>query len=284
MQALLECNDLMADNLTEILRDRLTKFEKKTDESFSGLGERIHGIDEALTEIRVRLEPQRKPWWLTTIVAPLIVAAILAAAGDMIYLHICIKGLQGYVQNNGGFIAELQLQKSASQPTIYSAAAQVKQVLKSAKKQKVDIDPKAIEDAGKKFINASSTSPDAWETAISLVDYRSYLNKVPAFPSDVTKGLGRSSYTTEGHILNPDFQALSAGLSYSSDKRAQFRSINSPDLNAGHTVGNSFLLFNNAVLLLDDLYARNVIIENSRVIYRGGTCCSIQRNVRKLHV
>jgi hypothetical protein len=265
----------MADNLTDILRDRIDRHEKKTDGHFSNIDNRLREIDKTLNHIHTAIQPHPRPWWINAIIAPLIVAAILATAGDIIYLHICIKGLQGYVHDTGGFIAGLQLQKSANSPTDPKSAANAKQVLEEAKAKKIKIDPGIVEATGKKFVEFGINNQTAWSTALTFVSYRSFLNSRPNFgDGQITPPRPGTplteQYITTLNILNPSVAKIGAAGLGTPTNRAAFRPIGTPDANASHPHPNAFLIVTDADLLLDNLYLKNVVIENSHVIYRGG--------------
>jgi hypothetical protein len=271
MQAILCCDDLMADKLTDILRGRIDKHETDTAEHFSKITNRLHDIDKTLIQINASLKPHPKPWWITAVIAPLIVAAIVASVGDIIYLHICIKGLQGYAHDSGGYIAGLKLQQNGNNPTDPKDVAAVKQVLESAKSNKLKIDPNIVNTVGKKFVESGVSNADVWDTAMALVAYRSDLNVLPPFvgppkpwPDQLTEAYDTSN------IRNPNFQMYSVGIGKPED-RAEFRKISAPDENKNHSRPNAFLVIKNADVVLDGLRARNVVFQKSHIIYSGGS-------------
>jgi hypothetical protein len=264
----------MADKLTELLQSRIDSHEKKTDAHFEKIDHRLHGIDKSLVQINTSLKPHPKPWWITVIVGPLIVGAILAAAGDIIYLHICVKGLQGYVEETGGFIAGLQLQQSAYNPTDPRAVAEVKQVLETAKAKRIKIDPSVVETAGKKFIDASTNNQDAWNAAGALVNYQNQMNP-PPLDKSLQDWQPLIKWETHYYLALPPGtrelpRVFAVGGLLPIDNAALMEYFDQPAKAPTESkFGPEFIGLKGASIILDGAHWRNIILKDVTIIYGG---------------
>jgi hypothetical protein len=281
VQAYIECDDLMAEKPIDSYRlDRIDEAQKKLGDRFDKLDgkleERFLQISKDLGKIQGAQEkPPSK--WFTHVAAPVLVAvtsaAIIAAAPAYINLSNRLSSIEVYIRDNGGFIAGLRLQQSAVNPTDPKDVSTVKNVLETAKAKKTKIDPIVVESVGKKFVEAGAHNPDTWDVAMALVSYRSYLNSRPTFAdrpiATSPQGTMTEIYDTQNILNKGTSQMYSVGLG-TPDNRAEFRHIGLPDANEGHHNPNAFLLFDKTEVLLDNLYARNVIFENSHIVYKGG--------------
>jgi hypothetical protein len=158
---------------------------------------------------------------------------------------------------------------------------EAKKILASAKAANTKLDQTIIKNAGKKFIEAAKETPDAWNAALALLDYRSLLNSDLGPPLINPRPAESICYvTSKTHILTTEpvdenavwkSQRISAvGGGLSDDAAAHMEEI-------GKSVkrcGVQFLIFEmpntSNELLLDGLSLKNVVIRDTRVAYHGG--------------
>ncbi len=161
------------------------------------------------------------------------------------------------------------VKKASSQPENPQSAKQVEQIVKKAMKQGERLDPALVSEAGAKFTDAVDRTPDAWRAATALLDYASFLNVNAPNPQPImqlnetpTKYLPQQ---LEGRV------AIGRVLG-----TAQFPNLpeahplNQPDQNANLASGPAFFLIRNGDFVLDGMLLKNVIIQDSQVIYDGG--------------
>ncbi|MGA2426660.1 MAG: hypothetical protein ABSG07_21885 [Terriglobales bacterium] len=152
-----------------------------------------------------------------------------------------------------------------------------------AKTESIAVSPKAVEKVGKKLIEAGSA--DAWGVALNFAAYKSFLNAdfMPAVtnPRPLPANCG-PFMPGDIHILRPthesskeawDSQTISGvGRTVGSDEAARMEALGRP-FNE-NDCGSKFIIFrmprSDNALLLDGLYLKNVIIQDTRVSYRGG--------------
>jgi len=145
----------------------------------------------------------------------------------------------------------------------------LKSLAKTAQAENVPIKPETVEKVGKKLIEVGGA--DAWDTALAFVHYNSFLNTslVPDLssitPIEPTQQFSWYDYNSPiGH------QGQLYRIGIATSDFPQLRLIEHPDKNAGQNVGPEFLLIKNAEILLDDTYMKKVIIQDSRIVYKGG--------------
>jgi hypothetical protein len=278
-----DTSETMTEKRVEIYRIERLETEQKSQV------ERADKFDKDLNEIRADLRgirasiipPIPTPDWVRHFIYPSCVLIAAAMVTAVITLLVKVNGIEVFLHDNAGVISGLHLQQSAGNPTIPRDVAEAKKVLETAKAKNVKIDANIVENVGKRFVEAGIGNEEVWSAALAFVGYRSFLNSRPndAVNSTALPPQGTENYTMGPNILNfPEAKIYSFGSRLSPTDstyqapadRAAFRPIGTPDANEGHVHTNSFLLIAGADLVLDNLYARNVVVENSHVTYRGG--------------
>jgi hypothetical protein len=179
-----------------------------------------------------------------------------------------------------GKIDILTLQKVAAAPTNPKNAKQAKQIVLDAQKTGQKLDPEVVSDVGAKFIGAGT--PDAWDTALSFLGYRSSLNTAKAQtvsnPEPVPETEFKPVFTA--HLIDPNNEPIAEttkALTVLGVGKADFANsarmerLDQP--NSTNSRGRQFIVFqatSGVKLVLDNLYLKNVIVRNTRVVYGGG--------------
>jgi len=188
-----------------------------------------------------------------------------------------VNGIETFIHDNGGFIAGLRLQQCVTNPVNPQSIADVQQILKSAEKSKVAIPLDVVEYAGTKFMEVSQSNPSAWDAALSVVDYRSFLN------AELAPTIPHFFFTTSpeftvkfaaAKLPNPSEAML--GVAF--DRKAEMASGSQSALfvKIGEEAQvvkapREFLVealgYN---IALDHYHVKNVIIRDAKITYTGG--------------
>jgi hypothetical protein len=265
-----------------IILQRLDDEQKKILERLGKIEDRILGFGVSVGRIEGAMEPPREiPWWVRFILAPLLVAASIATVTAVILDYVKVARIETYLHDNGGFIAGLRLQQNAADPNNPQRIADVQQVLKSARKNKVVIPLDVVESAGKKFMDVSQSNPDAWSAALSFVDYRSFLNSGSLPP--LSAGIRRHSKDDNYELLlnlSNDYGRPKDPLGISDqflvgsatpEEAARIEFMPNPPKTSS---GAKFIVLDwhrsDVALILDMTYLKNIVIRNATVRYGGG--------------
>jgi hypothetical protein len=168
-------------------------------------------------------------------------------------------------------VAQLQLKQLSSNPANPQVTKEVRNVLASAKSGKIQLDTEAITDAGKRFVDAAKTYPEACNAVQEILNYRTYINSVsvPLGQQVVLSKTSTSKYEIPMQNVLTIISLKTIGTSQSPDV-PEIRALSAPNPNANLTVGPTFLVLDAPTVVLDGLYAKKMIFENSHIIYRGG--------------
>jgi hypothetical protein len=183
-----------------------------------------------------------------------------------------LKEIQDGIKEIRASIAGAKVKQVGSNPTNPENIAEAKNILKVAASNNTKIDPGIVKDVGTQFVEAAQKDPAAWGAALAFLNYRTFINTRPSLPGTpflVTPEELRS-YDIPDNILNHEEAQVSHAGVAPQPNAAQLHALNAPDLNAKFQLGNAFLIIGTARLLLDNIYMKNIIVENSHVIYRGG--------------
>jgi hypothetical protein len=170
------------------------------------------------------------------------------------------------------------LQRLAAGPHTRQNLNQIDIILENSKRSGTRIDKTTISNAGAKLITASKSEPQAWNAALSFLNYQSYLNKSGTTrPSDLVpyvSGLRKGEMTSNVYSDNPPAhvaifisrtivpaeQMARAEVLFKNPSREQ---TEGPD----HVV---IQLQQGDRTILDGFHYKNVIFENAHIIYNGG--------------
>ena len=186
-----------------------------------------------------------------------------------------------------------------SKGKISGSLNEMRGILKLAEDQHIRLNPQLIETYGRQVIklaNDQSISTTAWETSLSLLNYRSSLNAdlAPSF-SDI-KMLNRSGGPNfeinfkpllppparyfPPHAVILGFLLMTEGSLVPPDKAAVLERISKPVTSRGNF---EYYIFEGmgGTLTLDDQRMKNVIVRNCVIDYNGGA--TILENVYFVH-
>src|SRR5271166_3666211 len=248
-----------------------------TEGRFNDLQKRVNEIGERVARMEgVSTTPEKSHTVLITILSILGTGVVLYWAWLGYEVVDYGKQLAAIHQ----LLAPVGLKEAADNPSNPSSVKEAKLILSNARKRNQPIDSKLLHQTGEQFIEASVKSPDAWDTAMAFLDYRSFLNVSVSPPvADSQPAAGICTFTGKTHIIvpkgeTPDEAAQSQTFSLigtlQENNVARFEEIDKPTQGCGF----QFLLYQmpraGNELLLDGLYIRNAIIKDTRIAYHGG--------------
>jgi hypothetical protein len=183
-----------------------------------------------------------------------------------------LKNIESNLKTLSVTVDEIRLKQVSNNAADPQNIKDAQNVLHTAQSTEVAFTTDAIADAGKKFVSATKSNPDAWNAVVEFLNYRAYLNSVtiqlgPQVPPPATFG---TIYETHDDNFPGKVVSLRwIGISKPPDV-PQLHRLSNPDLNKNAATGPSLLVVDAPVVILDNLYAKKVVFRNSHVIYRGG--------------
>lgn len=149
-----DCFALSAEEMDKFIEIRLDAIDRengKTSAHVEAMRDEVSELAKQVSKLEGTLSrPLEKPWWFNSIVVPLVVIALAAIPTELISLHIKVSRIASYLQDNGGFIAGLRLEKAT--PTDPQKAKEAEHVLSQARRAKIKISPDVIEEKGGIFV------------------------------------------------------------------------------------------------------------------------------------
>lgn len=178
MQGVLSHNTDVMDKPTQDRFNRVDQDIRDVNESLKETNRQLYQMGQALGEIKGSLKPRGDVHWVIRfVVAPLLV---LLVSGCAVFVYRSLDrrltAIESFVAGNGGFVAGLRLQQNASNPSNPQSIAEVKQVLTTAKSAKIKIPQDIVDELGKRYVEATDKSPQAWDAALEFMGYKSFLN------------------------------------------------------------------------------------------------------------
>jgi len=193
--------------------------------------------------------------------------------------------LSGIEQNVSGIkasVGEIRLAQASTNPTSSSNIQEAKQVLEEAKKAKVKISQRVIEETGKRFMEVSQDNPEAWDASLAFLDYRTFLNAdfAPKLskPTPITLNSKVGDYIFElGLKQNPGTERVGKLLSVSvisvgqatPEESARLELLSHPQPQ-GSGIAKIVVMGRTDGIILDGQYLKNVTVINADVYYQGG--------------
>lgn len=169
----------------------------------------------------------------------------------------------------------LRLSRLANTPTSASNQSQAKEILATAKKEGLRIPVEAIEDGGKRFVDAAKDSPGAWDVAVNFVDYRSHLNAGTATDRQFLKTTpGRDldfkyNYNSRNGYPRP---TISTGMHIvAAADAANIHPLGEMGWGTYLGLGADVIFFDGGSIELNNLLMRHVVVRNSAIFYSGGS-------------
>jgi hypothetical protein len=178
---------------------------------------------------------------------------------------------------------EKKLARSASNPINTQSIQEATVTIENARNAHLRIDPILVQRTGDRFVKAAEKTPDAWNAALAFLNYRSILNAnlIPKLenPKD-QETIERTGYNAKFMFITPSGETNEeTATTYHvrffgeapPESSARMELLNEPQSKSS---GSQFIVFQSYrpdnILLLDNMYMRNVIIQNSAVTYLGG--------------
>lgn len=189
--------------------------------------------------------------------------------------------VKGQLQVLQPLIQELILRKISdslklSSKDYLAALPQLKELLATATQLRVSIDPAVVEKGAKKAIDVSRENPTAWPVASDFLAFRSVLTASAAPPTPpnlkppqlITNWRIAPEVEGNGAIVTIGFvnQVVSPISATRFEKFGE-------NLDQGQPGGPPLAFINGngaARLLVDDFWIKNVVIQNSVIVYKGG--------------
>lgn len=188
-----------------------------------------------------------------------------------------VKEIKGKLEVLDPLIRQLTIKgigeaASLTSKELVARLPELKQLAKTAKSENVALKPEAVQKVGTKLIEVGDHSPDAWQTALSFVDYKSFLN--PSLPFNRPIPIGPDvNLTTHYDVVHP------AGLPPAKmgvwgiapkDQAAKYGLIGT-DKNQQEAIGNAFIFMDGNWATLDGMGLKHVIFRNVHIVYQGGS-------------
>ena len=254
-----------------------------TDARVQKIEENVNKLDDKADKL-VGLPGQIRALWgtLALLVAVFIAGVVLFATlllPEVIHQGQDIAGIKADLAGVKQGVADIKqtmltqrLTQAASDPKNPQSIKEVANILSSAKQQQLYIDPNVIKEAGNKFISTATTPAVNQQVVRQFIDYRSFLNiNLAPSPRNLQPFHAEATFSWLIRVDHPP-GTISWSMKpgpVNPENSAQLRPLNGSNLISE----NAELLVvegKNVILLLDDLYARNVVFKNLCIEYKGG--------------
>lgn len=97
-----------------------------------------------------------------------------------------LKDIESTLQDLKAVVASIHLAQVSSTPTNPQSSKEAQTLLDAAKAKNIRLSNDAIVEAGKRFVEASTTNADAWNAVLKLLDYKSLNNGFSSLLPDTT--------------------------------------------------------------------------------------------------
>jgi hypothetical protein len=172
---------------------------------------------------------------------------------------------------------DLKLSKLSLEPTSKENVAAVKRILQNSQASNLPLSSDTILEAGRRFLDVSTTNPSAWDAVNAILEYKTFLNS-PAVPP-ITNPTPISAKFTINTKPNPNIQPTpdhpvlvlrmsGFGGAASEQDSARVGLLSQPT----ESLGSHFVLIEGKAdsIVLDGVFLKNVVIKDADVIYDGG--------------
>ncbi len=188
-----------------------------------------------------------------------------------------INGKLGNLNSNIGLLRlPQQLEQSSITPQDPKSQDQAVSILRRAKTTETVLPEPVIQNSGMRFIEAADTDPNAWNVALDLLNYRSFLNAslVPPYPDAKPAPFSFSlAIKTPPAGVNGSIIFLESNISVPLSEAAKIEPTDGrPYVKAPGNVGPAYLIVvvKAFEIGLDNMLLKNVIIRNATIDYNGG--------------
>jgi hypothetical protein len=252
-----------------------------TEETMAVTEKRVHSIEAELGQIAQRLaklEGHKEASAIPRQSPNAVLIAVLSALGVAVIWYWGWIGIQVVAQGKQisqilAILSPEEIIKTASlRPNDSQSTKQMEQAVKKAIRQGERIDATVVAQAGAKFVDAATTAPDAWNAAVTLLDYKSFLN-VGGVPAPApTPDADRQTFDVRFNYLTLTQNGAETiqwlGTAHPPNL-PELHSLNVPNENVNSQTGPAFLLIKYAQLSLDNMVMKNIIIQDSHIVFRG---------------
>jgi hypothetical protein len=169
-------------------------------------------------------------------------------------------------------VIERKLKENAEHPYDSQSMREASRTLLHAEVEKINLRPAVVESTGKKFLGVAASDPDAWNTAIACLNYKSFLNVSLTIQSTDVLPVGTrltTEYTTHWPTGGKEATFSVAG-SVPRDRAAQCTEIGKPDPNASVAFGNDWIVVRDGDFTLDNMLLKKMICRKVQIFYAGG--------------
>jgi hypothetical protein len=181
-----------------------------------------------------------------------------------------LKGIDSQLVSIRALIGANQPLKSANQ-------AAAKDLLTQARQGKVPPIPGEIVDqAGRSFAEAGSSSPAAWDVALQYVNYRSVLNRdlksvrdakqIATTPTPAYLGAHYKAILDAAYLATT---VITRGGKVPLNRAATMHELGGSNPDEGQEYGAEVILVTGAHIILDNSFLKHVVIKDSTVFYHG---------------
>jgi hypothetical protein len=164
------------------------------------------------------------------------------------------------------------LKHSASNPEDKESAIDASKTIDSARENSIQLPAALIEKVGQRFVEASKSNPAAWEAAIKLVEYKSFLNTSASLPvsGPILEGPDQIDVTYFAPVGLNMKNSMYTSTASSPPNIPELHEIGRPDKNLALKMGPKYLIFNGGTFKADGFVFKHLILENMHISYNGG--------------
>jgi len=170
-------------------------------------------------------------------------------------------------------VVEEKLKSNAKDPGDLQNIKDTTRILTEAQAAKIRIDPNVLENAGQKFIRSTASQPSAWDAAIAIAQYRSFLN-MDSQPllKDLVADIPYWEINTQIGNYHTNPSQMPTVTAYGRVPPAETAILNARGKvpNEGQSFGVGFFVAEGDQALLDNAQMKNVVFRNVNILYSGG--------------
>lgn len=169
-------------------------------------------------------------------------------------------------------VIERKLKENAEHPYDPESMKDTSRTLIHAEVANINLRPTVVESTGKKFLNAAEGDPNAWNTTIQVLNYKSFLN--------VSLTVETKNVLPEGTILKTVYSyrspkgttppRFSVAGAVPREEAAQFAVMGLPDPDASVPIGNDWIMLDDGAITLDNMLMKKVAFRKVQIFYEGG--------------
>jgi hypothetical protein len=168
---------------------RVDAEQKTTASRVDDVDKSLRNLAREVSEIKGAMKPPAaSPWWLTHVVAPLCVTAVVVTAGAVIHLEIVVAGMGKNVATVQSAIAKQTITTASTLPEseFKTVLPDLASAIGVTRQQRVKVSPKVISDLQQHLTATDAdTTPSFWPAASEFISYKSFNSASWAIPSSL---------------------------------------------------------------------------------------------------